>query len=58
MQDLGEMEDDIFKERHRRELSFKARDKANRKRQKLETHRGPAWVPQGQFAPRVRPKAT
>ena len=32
MQDLGEMEDEIFKERQSRELSFRARNKANKRR--------------------------
>ncbi|KAF0307470.1 5'-3' exoribonuclease 2 [Amphibalanus amphitrite] len=50
MQDLGQMEDEIFKSRQRRELSFRARNKAQR-RQKREAdarkHLG------GQFAPQA-----
>ena len=53
MQELGKMEDSIFKERQDRELSFKARNKAKRQRERLESNRAPRWVPQGQFAPMV-----
>lgn len=54
MSELGKMEDNIFKERQSRELSFRARNKANRKRNKMESDRAPKWVPGGQFAPTVR----
>ncbi|XP_023328403.1 5'-3' exoribonuclease 2 homolog [Eurytemora carolleeae] len=52
MQDLGEMEDHIFKERQRRELDFRARNKANKRRSQGHLNKAPAWVPQGQFAPK------
>ena len=48
------MEDQIFKDRQDRELSFKARNKAKRRRERLEQNRAPKWVPEGQFAPMVR----
>ena len=54
MQELGKMEDQIFKDRQDRELSFKARNKAKRRRERLEQNRAPKWVPEGQFAPMVR----
>ena len=55
MQDLGKAEDRIFKDRQSRELSFRAKAKERRRRERLEESAGPAWIPQqGQFAPRVR----
>ena len=48
------MEDQIFKDRQDRELSFKARNKAKRRRERLEQNRAPKWVPEGQFAPMVK----
>merc|ERR1712043_104931 len=51
MQELGKMEDQIFKDRQDKELSFKARNKAKRRRERLEQNRQPKWVPGGQFAP-------
>ena len=53
MQELGKMEDQIFKDRQDKELSFKARNKAKRRRERLEQNRQPKWVPGGQFAPMV-----
>ena len=53
MQELGRMEDQIFKDRQDKELSFKARNKAKRRRERLEQNRQPKWVPEGQFAPMV-----
>ncbi len=43
----------IFKERQRRELDFRARNKAKRRRERMESDRQPKWVPQGQFAPQA-----
>ena len=54
MQDLGEMEDAIFKERQERELGFRAREKAKKARTQMHMfggHRGPKSQPKGQFAP-------
>ena len=48
------MEDRIFKERQSRELSFRARNKEKRRRERLYTNAAPKFVPQGQFAPMVR----
>jgi 5'-3' exoribonuclease 2 len=53
MQELGRVEDNIFRDRQRRELDFKARNKAKRRREALESHAQPKWIPQGQFAPMV-----
>ena len=53
MQELGKMEDAIFKERQSRELRFKAMNKAKRRRDQCESERGPAWMTKGQFAPHV-----
>ena len=53
MQELGKMEDQIFKDRQDKELSFKARNKAKRHRERLQQNRAPRWVPEGQFAPMV-----
>ena len=54
MQELGRMEDQIFKDRQSKEISFKARGKAMKRRKQLEQNRQPKWVPEGQFAPQVR----
>ncbi|XP_071750269.1 5'-3' exoribonuclease 2 homolog isoform X2 [Lepeophtheirus salmonis] len=51
MKELGQMEDSIFQERQRRELQFRARNKANK--QSLESSRAPAWIPKGQFKPQA-----
>lgn len=55
MADLGEMEDEIFKKRQQTEMFFKERDKQKKRREKMfkESNSGPAWLPQGQFAPQV-----
>ena len=54
MQELGKMEDQIFKDRQSKELSFKARNKEKRRREKLfKQDHAPKWVPEGQFAPMV-----
>ncbi|CAG7836984.1 unnamed protein product [Allacma fusca] len=52
--DLGEVEDTIFQSRQENEIRFKARMKAQKKRQKMESCNGynaPSYVPRGQFAP-------
>ena len=51
MQDLGEMEDEIFKNRQARELEWRAREKAKKRRQQGYQHRGPRWQPGGVCAP-------
>ncbi|XP_049959771.1 5'-3' exoribonuclease 2 homolog [Schistocerca serialis cubense] len=51
MSDLGEVEDEIFKSRQEKEVRFKERNKAQRKRQKLLRDFKPAWTPVGQYAP-------
>ena len=57
MQDLGEMEDDIFKDRQARELEFRARAKAKKRREALHTagfqNRAPKWQPQGVCQPQA-----
>ncbi len=53
MQELGKVEDVIFKDRQRNEIAFKARMKAKKRRERMESDRQPAWVTQGQFAPHV-----
>ncbi|TSP57651.1 5'-3' exoribonuclease 2 [Bagarius yarrelli] len=49
MQAVGVAEDNIFKKRKEDEENFKRRNKEKKKRMKAE--RGPAFVPEGQFAP-------
>ena len=56
MQELGRMEDSIFKERQRRELDFRQRTKAKRRRERMESDAAPKWLPKGQFAPMVSKK--
>ena len=51
MEDLGHMEDRIFKDRQNRELQFRARNKAKRR---MESEQQPKWITKGQFAPQVR----
>merc|ERR1719400_2984712 len=53
MQDLGLMEDSIFKDRQERELGFRAREKAKKRRaqQHSFTARGPKFQPGGVCAP-------
>jgi len=54
MQELGKAEDSIFKDRQRNELSFKARMKNKRRRERQqESNEAPAWLPRGQFAPQA-----
>ena len=52
MQDLGEMEDSIFKERQERELQFRARNKAKKRRELDYQNRAPKWTPDGVCAPK------
>lgn len=57
MSELGKAEDEIFKTRQQRELSFKAREKAKKRRSEGGYNdRRPNWqlVKDTQFAPRVR----
>ncbi|GAB6024456.1 5'-3' exoribonuclease 2 [Chamberlinius hualienensis] len=49
LNELGEMEDEIFKRRQENEISFKMRQKEKKKRMKPAPR--PLWVPSGQFAP-------
>lgn len=49
MDELGHVEDEIFKRRHQNELNFKARDKAKKKQQRVNF----ALLEQTQFAPAV-----
>ncbi|TRY71497.1 hypothetical protein TCAL_12611 [Tigriopus californicus] len=51
MQDLGQMEDRIFKDRQQREERFKQINKSKRRREKLESDAAPKFIPGGQFAP-------
>ena len=51
MQELGKMEDAIFKERQSREIRFKQMNKSKRRMERSDN--GPAWTPGGQFAPHV-----
>ena len=51
MQDLGEMEDEIFKDRQARELEFRARNKAKKRREQGYQNRAPKWQPRGVCAP-------
>lgn len=53
MEELGHMEDSIFKDRQRRELDFKARNKAKRRRERMESNQQPKYITSGQFAPLV-----
>lgn len=54
MLELGKAEDEIFKNRQQRELQFKAREKAKKRRSEFNDQR-PNWdlVKDTQFAPRV-----
>ena len=52
MQDLGEMEDGIFKDRQNRELEFRRRNK-QKKRYQEHQFRAPKWQPQGVCAPQA-----
>ena len=53
MEQLGRVEDAIFKERQSRELRFKAMNKARRRQDQLESEQAPAYLTKGQFAPHV-----
>ncbi|CAL8090206.1 unnamed protein product [Orchesella dallaii] len=52
MSDLGEVEDDIFRNRHSTEQRMKANRK-RRKQQDANCYNRPAFIPEGQFAPVV-----
>lgn len=54
MLELGKVEDEIFKTRQQKEIQFKAREKAKKRRTEFNEHR-PNWnlVKDTQFAPRV-----
>ena len=47
------MEDSIFKDRQARELDFRARNKAKRRREQQWQNRGPKFQPQGVCAPQA-----
>lgn len=54
MSELGIVEDEIFKKRQQTEEMFKARNKAKRKRIRLQNARErPTHILTGQYAPRV-----
>ncbi|RZF36370.1 hypothetical protein LSTR_LSTR002966 [Laodelphax striatellus] len=54
MSDLGEMEDEIFKNRQKTELMFKERNRQRKRREKMaKMNERPAWTPTGQFAPQA-----
>lgn len=55
MVELGKVEDEIFKTRQQKELQFKAREKAKKRRTEFNDNK-PNWnlVKDTQFAPRVR----
>jgi 5'-3' exonuclease len=56
MNELGKAEDEIFKTRQQKELQFKAREKAKRRRTDGYNQHKPNWdlVKNTQFAPTVR----
>ncbi|XP_031786380.1 5'-3' exoribonuclease 2 homolog [Nasonia vitripennis] len=51
LNDLGNVEDEIFKKRQQNELAFKAREKNKRRRNEAISNYKPSWTPVGQFAP-------
>ncbi|GLH01529.1 5'-3' exoribonuclease, partial [Gryllus bimaculatus] len=53
MQDLGGVEDEIFKKRQQSELAFRAREKAKKRRTRMFQNWKPQWTPVGQFAPQA-----
>lgn len=55
LQELGYVEDEIFKKRQQNDLAYKRRLKENKAREKLKRQRmdGPLWTPSGQFSPSV-----
>lgn len=56
LSDLGQVEDEIFKNRQKNELAFKAREKNKKRRTEAISNYKPNWVPVGQFAPNVSTK--
>lgn len=54
MLELGKVEDEIFKNRQQREIQFKAREKAKKKRMEFNEYK-PNWnlVKDTQFGPKV-----
>lgn len=54
LNDLGSVEDEIFKKRQQNELAFKAREKMKKRRTEAFSNFKPAWTPVGQFAPKVK----
>ncbi|CAH3196326.1 unnamed protein product [Porites evermanni] len=55
LQELGYVEDEIFKKRQANDLAYKRRLKENkeRERQKRQRMDAPLWTPSGQFSPHV-----
>ncbi|XP_065556350.1 5'-3' exoribonuclease 2 homolog [Artemia franciscana] len=51
MNELGKVEDEIFRERQKKEKIWKEQDKL-RKRGKMDLNSKPKWVPGGQFEPK------
>ncbi|CAH3166915.1 unnamed protein product [Pocillopora meandrina] len=52
LQELGYVEDEIFKKRQENELQYRRRLKANKEREKRQKMRdAPLWTPSGQFSP-------
>jgi len=49
MQELGKVEDCIFKERQERELSFRARNRAKRRRERLDKCNSSEWISKNMF---------
>ena len=47
------MEDGIFKERQSRELSFRAKNKARKRREKGFLNKAPRWEPEGCLTPQA-----
>ena len=50
---LGYVEDRIFKDRNKKDLEFKEREKRKKKNEKKNSSIAPKFVPQGAFAPTV-----
>ncbi|XP_022794628.1 5'-3' exoribonuclease 2-like [Stylophora pistillata] len=52
LQELGYVEDEIFKKRQENEVQYRKRLKANKEREKRQKMRdAPLWTPSGQFSP-------
>ncbi|CAG0882051.1 unnamed protein product [Darwinula stevensoni] len=51
MTDLGQVEDEIFRQRQAREQEYKRREKERKKREKSLSSVAPAFIPGGQFNP-------